>query len=130
MSVIHIMQPNESKLCGQSCVAMYCGISLHDSIETFKTRSGTSTRQLIVAMQNQGIEIEYSPLKLITKWTALPETCIIKITWHGRKNNGHWIFKKGDSIHDPSFASPCKGVDIYKAWLAEHGKMTSYLELK
>lgn len=129
LSIVHIQQPQNSSLCGQSCVAMYCGVTLEESVKAFASKGGTRTRQVISVIQSFGVDMDYKPLQLIKKDSTLPETCIIKIVWEGKKRS-HWILKKGNVVHDPSYASPCTDFSVYNSWLKEYGKMTSYLELK
>jgi hypothetical protein len=133
-SFVHLRQPKGSSLCGQTCVAMYLGITLEESVFWFNgKRSGTRTSQLCYVLRHQGVDIPLdSKLKVIYRGVKLPETGILKITWKppGKKiNQGHWILKVGNVVYDPELDGPVP-IDSYLDWLPlVHGKVTSFLKL-
>ena len=131
----HIQQPNQSSVCGQSCVGMYLGISLQDSIVLFGgSIGGTRTTDLCRVLTSRNIKIAIPRLQTIRRGKEIPHTCILKICWktpEGRTTfKSHWILKVGDTAHDP-------GLEVEIGWgyysgifiPRRYGKITSYLEL-
>lgn len=134
-SLTHIKQPRGSSLCGQTCLAMYLGISLGESIFWFNgKRSGTNTRILCYVLRNQGVDIALnSRLRVIYRGVKVPRTGILRIKWKipDRKvNHGHWVLKVGDMIHDPEQEWPVEYEDYVARILPPlYGKITSFLKL-
>lgn len=99
-----LRQPENSNLCGQTCVAMIASIPLEASIQVFGTRGRTRTRQLISALRALGIScgdrlVPIAPNKPL----CLPDTCIVKLKIDWRpKPHTHWTLWHQGRFYDPS----------------------------
>lgn len=120
----HYFQPENSSTCGQHCVAMVSGITPEKSIELFKSKGGTRTKQLHEVFKLLGFKTE-NKLSRIKIDTKLPDLCILKIVYS--KTHSHWVVYNKGIIY-------CSGRGIYDysehEYIKEFGKATSYLEIK
>lgn len=108
-------QPKGSGYCGQYAVAHLVGCTPKQALEAFginkrgKSKNGTTTRDVQTALQKFGYHCDERML-LITRFTELPELCLLDIRWKrpGTKGHGkgHWVLYKSGTII-------CSGVGIY-----------------
>jgi hypothetical protein len=119
MMIKWIQQPEGSSLCGQTCVAMIAGVTLEESIEAFGgKRSGTRTKDVVIALRKLGINGQ-----------CYPDTCIVKLHFDGQKNT-HWTIWHEGKFYDPEayhnfFLNEFMGGNKY--W--EGVRQTSYLPI-
>ena len=97
MRINLIKQPEGSSLCGQACVAMIAGTSLDESIELFKSKGKTRTKQLHHALQKKGISCGNKAIRI--KDNNKPKFCIVVIHYSGCKNT-HWCIWKDNKYYD------------------------------
>ena len=98
MRISLIRQPEDSNLCGQTCVAMIAGISLNESIKLFNSRGTTTTKNVYEALQKK--EISCSDKAIRIKNNNKPKFCIVKIHYTGFKNL-HWCIWNNNKYYDP-----------------------------
>jgi hypothetical protein len=110
----HIIQPPESSLCGQTCVAKIAGITLEESIEAF------------AALRKLGIDCGDSPLTRL-KGQDKPDTCIVKLHFEGTANT-HWVVRHEERFYDPSVYGDSK-LNKTKNKYPEGVRQTSYLPI-
>jgi hypothetical protein len=114
-----VMQPPNSNLCGQACVATVVGVTLEESIAVFRKRGLTRTRQVAEAFWRFGIA-SFGRLTRITSGTKLPKRCLVKLRWKGWYHS-HWIVLWNGHTYDPA-----NGVDV----LTPGGYFSAYMELR
>jgi len=130
-----LRQPEDSSLCGQTCVAMIADISLDESIKLFGTRGVTTTKMVASVLKKCGFKCsdrltriksahEITPSKAAT---TLPELCIVKIRWLDNPNSSHWVIYNSGMFYDPDVGilKP-KKYDKRKHYM----RITSYLEIQ
>lgn len=119
----HYFQPEGSSTCGQHCVAMVADITPEQSIELFKSKGGTRTRQLHEVFKKLKITTD-SVLSRLKIDTVLPDLCILKIVYS--KTHSHWVVYRKGTIYCPG-----RGVYDYSEheYTKELGKVTSYLTI-
>lgn len=120
-----VLQPEESKICGQCVVAMLLDIPIEDSIAMFGHQRGTRTKDLVKFLKDD-FNIETARLTRINKKTVLPSLCIVKVRWIGLKSS-HWIIYKVGDVYDSYFGEYEYCEENFKELT---GKPTSYLELR
>jgi hypothetical protein len=121
--MIHLVQPKNSRVCGQTVVAMAAGISVEESIELFGHNHGTKTWELVSALDSLNIEVKGKGLQ---RWRGVgkpPDYALLHILFHtkGQPFAGHWALNWAGIIHDPEVETPglmCGG-----------GRLASYLEI-
>jgi hypothetical protein len=102
--VIHLYQPEESNLCGQTCVAMIAGVSVEEAVRIFGTKGKTRTKQVADALRSLGLECSDKLTRVPQQDDyKLPQTCIVKlkIDWHPKQHT-HWTLWHKDRFYDPS----------------------------
>lgn len=119
----HYFQPINSSTCGQHCVAMIAGITPEESINLFKSKGGTRTKQLHEVLKQLEIESD----KVLTRLKIgeiLPNLCILKIVYS--KTHSHWVVYNKGIIYCPG-----RGTYDYSEheYIKEMGKVTSYLKI-
>lgn len=99
VTINHIFQPVDSNLCGQTCVAMVCGITIDDAIGAVGHTHGTTGPDLHRALNKYGIN---SSPKIIRKGKhrPLPQRCIAKMRAKGIRES-HWILVWDGNYYDP-----------------------------
>ena len=132
MRIKHRRQPDDSKVCGQTCIAMLLDIGIDVVIRQMGRRGGTTIRMLSGFLRSNGFECGGRLTRTSKNWKK-PNLCIVKLTFDGA-NPGHWVIWNGSTkmYHDPSSSLPINEI-IYEDWLLttlENARITSYLELK
>jgi hypothetical protein len=94
--MILVKQPEGSKLCGQTCLAMILEIPLEDAIVLVGHSKGTKTRELAQALKLWGLR---TTGKLVRR-PKIPEYCIAKIP-RPRGRNWHWVVYWEGKRYDP-----------------------------
>lgn len=114
-----MLQPENSNLCGQTCVAMAAGVSLDRAIEAIghKSISGTNTRDLVRGLRALGLPCADRCRVLGRLKPVLPRRGMLVV---GTKKYGHWMLTWDGVIYDPGGMWP----DGYAGW-----KISSYLEI-
>ncbi|MHC4702439.1 MAG: hypothetical protein ACYTFQ_17890 [Planctomycetota bacterium] len=51
-----VRQPEGSNQCGQACVATICGITLDESLMIFRCKGCTTTKRVVTALRQMGVE--------------------------------------------------------------------------
>lgn len=98
--MIFMLQPKNSCLCGQTCVAMIAEISLEESIFVFGKRSGTTTKNVINALRKLGISC--GDRLLFAKKHEKPDVCMCVLHYKDCKST-HWTIWDGDYYLDPAY---------------------------
>jgi hypothetical protein len=100
MGMEFIRQPPESRLCGQSVVAMVLGIPLGEACRRVGHSHATQTKDLIralgeICLDDRLIEIRHRPL---------PEYAVVKVVQLGRdpRTGFHWVLRRGPEVYDPA----------------------------
>lgn len=128
----HIQQPEDSFVCGQSCVAMILGITLSEAVHKIGHEKGTWAKELISVLKKSFKEARLRRIRNIKK-NKLPDKAIIKVAW--RKNlcttkvQAHWVLKYKNKIHDPAFPTEL-GWRKWRNEIKYRGKIISYIELE
>lgn len=125
-TILPQFQPDGSSLCGQTCIAMICGIHLADAVEAVGKGGGTTGPDLSRALCRRGIQsspkmvrlgVQGRVLRKLFDFNVLPKRCIAKGRSSGVKNS-HWVLIWDGEIHDPSRR--------YVPW----GYVSGYIEIK
>lgn len=116
--MIFMLQPENSCLCGQTCVAMIAEISLEESISVFGKRSSTTTKDVINALRKLGISC--GDRLLSAKKHEKPDVCICVLHYKDFKQT-HWCVWNGEWYLDPAYGI----IDEY----GEGFRVTSYLPI-
>lgn len=95
-----IKQPEGSKLCGQTCVAMVTGCSLDESIAAIGHKRGTCWSELRDAIIHFGCQADQK-LTRVKSLAEMPELCIARVYWDRKQS--HWIVRFGVHVFDPVF---------------------------
>ena len=119
----HLQQPDDSKVCGQTVVAMAAGVAVDEVIKVIGPDHGTKTGDLRYAFGKYGIK---TVGKTLMRWNGKdkpPDYALLHMVFHkkGEKFHGHWQLNWEGVIHDPGFKAP----EFYSA----NGRLTAYLEL-
>jgi len=99
LETIYLKQPENSRLCGQYCLAMALGKSVEEIISVIKTKGGTRNILLYKVFDYYGIEYEY---KRCRNPELIPDNSIVKIGYEGYRNT-HYVFKSGEYFFDPYY---------------------------
>lgn len=105
MTIRHIVQPVDSSLCGQCCIAMAAGISLSEAIKTVGHKRGTRTKEVVAALRALGINCEEKLVRISRKKPVLPKRAILAIGNHKRKRY-HWMLSWDGELFDPGDSWP------------------------
>lgn len=126
--MVLLTQPENSRSCGQHCIAMITGLPLEEVIAAVGHDRGTYTKDVIRGFNALGLKVPISRLKPIRKNAVLPQRCILKIKWLGHKR-GHWVAYENGMIYDPiGFIHPYH-TEAYSAYKVP-GKITAYLPIE
>ena len=121
--MVHLQQPAESKLCGQTCVAMAAGISIEDAILSVGHRHATRLPELLKAFREFGISRVGTKRTCWNGRSAPPRFSLLSMLFHkpGEKHHGHWLLNWDGVIHDPS----CSYAGVHSSG----GRFSSLIEL-
>lgn len=115
-----IKQPENSKLCGQCCLATILNISLDESIKLFGHTHATRTKEFLPYLK--------------TKETQLTKNKIFDYSLcrvhFGKEKFTHWIIYKNGKIYDPCigyYVSPNKWKKVLYPLIP---RITSSIEIK
>lgn len=122
----HLIQPEGSGLCGQTCIAMAADVSLDRACDVVGHRKlgGTTTREVVHALRELGVPCASSLKRISRLRPVLPKRCIVAI--HRPKEPGrhrgrwHWMLHWDGRMFDPGDAWP----EAYRDW-----RITSVLEI-
>ena len=93
-----ILQPENSRFCGQACIAMITGLSINEILKIKGIPKGaTGIRHLKIALNNYQIKI--GKVKLKEPKTKRISLC--KVRWPDNKR--HWVVYENGNIYDPAF---------------------------
>jgi hypothetical protein len=120
-----ILQPENSALCGQVCVAMAAGVSVKKAIDVIGHEFGTTTADVRDALRGLGIEVADRLRTIGKRKGVIPKRAILCISRkgnkrEGRKERGHWMLAWDGEIYDPGGMWP----EGYQNW-----RIVSYLEI-
>ena len=79
----YIRQPENSKLCGQTCLAMIINSTIEDICEIMEKKKGTYNKDIYKVLDKYNIKYRY---KRNNKLENLPELAIVKIGFKNFKN--------------------------------------------
>lgn len=118
-------QPLGSNLCGQTCIAMICGISIGKAINSVGHKRATSGPQLHKALKLLKVNSSKcvvrlkKNLNLLSRYYEhLPKRCVAKLRAKGIKTS-HWVLIWYGKTYDPVLQS--SGMYEY---------ISSYLEIQ
>ena len=98
----HLQQPQDSKLCGQCCVAMLLDVEISKAIALVGHAGPTSPDQLIRAIRKGGRNCD--PSLIVGRPRG---TCLVKLNRPGRRSgNFHWVVYDRGVWHDPGQPAP------------------------
>lgn len=97
----HIQQPEDSRLCGQTCLAMVLDLSLEEAIQLIGHDKGTTTRELVAALRKMGLRPSG---KLIRGEPS--NLSIVKIVGRQQTVGWHWAVYNYGTWHDPAWPDP------------------------
>lgn len=120
-----VRQPDNSRLCGQACLATISGKSLKEIVKIVGHKHGTKTKELISILQKFGFSPD-SKLRVVKKDKLVPKFCILKLKYKDR-SSWHWVVYKDRVIYDPALGK-FNSKDFYN----HHKKTTrisSYLDI-
>lgn len=92
------MQPT-SNSCGQTCVAMICGVSWFESCHVFGHMRKTRTRDLVRALRHFKKDVD-DHLTVVGRKQSLPKTGTYLVTLKHPRGR-HWVVLHDGQIYDP-----------------------------
>lgn len=122
-----VLQPIPSSCCGQACVATLANKTLEESIAVFGKASGTSTNDVVEALNKLGVRCG-TFLKRVSSHNQKSDVCIVRQHFKGEKHT-HWVVfiratgENGllyDIYLDPSWG-------VMKGYHEEYVRETSFL---
>lgn len=113
MMIKHIQQPEGSKLCGHSCVAMVLGVSLDEAIEIIGHRKGVRNYEIIRALGTK------AATKRSVRPGVITPPCIIRIK--GPKRRHHVALYAQGKVFDPAYALEAPDFDLWHDFIKEIG---------
>jgi hypothetical protein len=121
-----ILQPDDSELCGQACVAMAAGVSLKRAISAIGHKGDTSTADVVFGLRSFGLTCADKLVRISRKRPMPSARAMIVIhrpaVEHERRNpKWHWMLSWDGKIYDPGGRWP----EGYDKW-----QITSYLEIR
>lgn len=132
--MLYLQQPKQSKLCGQTCLAMITGKPVEDIIELIGTKKGTSTKRILNSLSILGFN--HSGRLIPRRTQPLPSLAICKIRREWNKSgNWHWVVLCNGMIYDPDPVTLDKtynitSVEDYDAMCQKRRtKFTSYITI-
>jgi len=122
-SVKPLLQPDETGMCGQTCVAMAAGVSLAEAsaacgVSVLRV-AGTDADDLTRGLRALGLKVgKYvNYLNRKTRLKHLPKFAILSIT-DTASRWGHWVLLKDGYVFDPAFGWPMP-VHVYELAIIE-----------
>lgn len=115
----HVQQLEDSKLCGQACIASVLGISLDEACERVGHRRGTKAKEIALVLGLGAARRVRGPVKVPN---------ILSVRW-GIKRDWHWVLFKGDVVMDPRLPYKVDYDVWYRDIVNSGGRITSYLDL-
>lgn len=106
-----LVQPPESRICGQVCVAIIANRPLENVIEVVGHRGLTTTAMLCKALKHFGYSCHgtrlrpnrLAPLLLDDDRPLYPETCLLKRVGAGNSPRcWHWVCRVDGRYYDPA----------------------------
>jgi hypothetical protein len=127
--VDHVVQPPDSKLCGQACVAMVLGCSLDDAWHLMPWHRATHTRDLVAALERNAADTR---MRTVRAGTVVPEPAIVRIfeRSRGRSAVGHLVLFCADKVHDPAHGVPLSRAMWERLNEAQGWAVASYLRVR
>lgn len=120
---IHIQQPEDSKLCGHSCVAMALGVSLAEAIKLIGHKKGVHNHEVVRALGSRADAKKF----VLPKTIADP--CIIRVK--GSKHRHHLVLYQNQMVYDPAYSAPAPSFAEWEAFIKAIGwRVVSVLPLK
>ncbi len=114
-----LFQPGDSKICGQTCVAMAAGVTIEDAVKAVGHKERTKTLELALALRKLGVECD-DRLRIRRNGDGYPPRCIVKVS-SGGKRNWHWVLMWDGKVYDPASLE-------FSLWPWQ--KTAGYLEIK
>jgi hypothetical protein len=121
--MIPMIQPRDSNLCGQTCVAMVTGNTVEKICRMIGHSHSTRTSELARVLEGFGFFCE-DRLRRIRKGGRIPSNCLLKVTFKMRGGDGkrlirkgHWMLRWDGRTYDPD-PRP-----------VSFGEVTSYLKI-
>ena len=108
-----VYQPENSKLCGQACVAMILKMTLKESVAEFGYRHVTHAHDVIDVLRKYGFstgnrcvrlsgDLRGTKLKDVEFWSwAFPKRCMLRIGCRGMAGS-HWVLLWDGKTYDPA----------------------------
>lgn len=104
--LILITQPEGSRWCGQSCLAMVLGVSLERAVELAgRGSNGTAPAHLFPVLEREGFWVGDRQAGAPPFGGGL---YFCRVRWP--KKGSHWVLWEGRTIFDPGWP-PCGGVN-------------------
>lgn len=99
MEIMYIRQPNNSKLCGQTCLAMAFNKDIKDICIILNKYQGTRNPDIYKIIEHFGFKYKYK--RISKKNNNIPNDVIVKIGFKGFRDT-HWTYKINDCFYDPT----------------------------
>ena len=108
-----VYQPDNTKLCGQACVAMILKMTLKESITEFGHKHVTHAQDVIGVLRKYGFttgdrckrlagDLRGTKLKDVEFWhEAFPKHCMLRIGCRGMAGS-HWVLLWDRKVYDPA----------------------------
>lgn len=117
--VVHIQQPEGSKLCGAACVAMALGLSLEEAVARIGHRRGVRNWEIIAALGKRAASRRAKPWRGVVYKGAELHDCLIRAKAPGRY--WHVVLFAGGRVHDPAWPVPAPSIGEWLSWLTKTG---------
>jgi hypothetical protein len=115
----HVLQPGDTGICGQACVAIIAGVSLHEAVVACGVSTtqesdtgGTMVADLARGLRKLGVQVgkpRRFPKPVRGRAFMLPRFALAGIA-DGKTSWGHWVVIAPDGfIYDP-------GIDVPLPW--------------
>ena len=118
-----VKQTQHDKLCGQCCVAMVLGISLHHAIELVGHKNGTRSNDLIQAIKKESTDYHPDFWRYSKRYTFKNEVAILMVRPLADKDHRHWVVCNKGKILCPA-TGRFKSIEEY---LGNTWKITSVI---
>lgn len=108
-----VYQPDNSKLCGQACVAMILNVSLMEAVTEFGHSHVTHAQDVIDVLRKWGFttgdrckrlsgDLRGLKLRDVESWhDAFPKRCMLRIGCRGMAGS-HWVLLWDGKVYDPA----------------------------
>ncbi len=128
MPVVHVQQPEGSKLCGHSVAAMVLGVPLDEAVVKVGHRRGTRTRELVAALGAQALAGRLTVIGR-TPLLEVPDPCVLKVCWD-EKSRSHYALRVGYFVHDPLYPAAVDLLEWTGLVARKLGRITSFLPVR